>query len=161
MEGLRKEPDLAAVITGTALVEATLENLLKSKFRHREHNLIGQLFLNRGPPMDFHSKILVAHAFGVISPPLAEELHSIKSIRNAFAHSKSPLTFEHEIIAREAGTLRMRSAIVAADGGNHTSTMTNRSWFMLAIQLVMIIMQSIEDSPSLADETIAAALAAP
>ena len=53
INGLRDEPDLAAAITGAAIAEAALERLLISKFKSRNGNLIGQLFKNRGPLMDF------------------------------------------------------------------------------------------------------------
>lgn len=158
MKGLEKEPDLSAVITGGAIVEAALESLLKSKFRYRDSNLIGQLFLNRGPLMDFHSKIIVAQAFGVLTSPLAQELHSIKSIRNAFAHSKVPLGFEHEPIAREMRSSRMRSVISRGEQNGHLTDMDDRSWFMLVVKVVLVIMQSIEDSPHLADGALADAL---
>ncbi|MBN8770497.1 MAG: hypothetical protein J0I46_02935, partial [Thiobacillus sp.] len=99
--------DLAVAITGTALAESALERLLQSKLHYRDAEFENQLFQNRGPLADFNGKILVAQAFGIVTSPIAEELHSARAIRNVFAHSKVPLTFAHEAIEKEILALRM------------------------------------------------------
>src|SRR6266849_355365 len=68
----KDDPHIA--IIATAIAEAALERLITKKLQVRTKNLLGQLFLNRGPLSDFHSKILVANAFGVITTNMAEEL---------------------------------------------------------------------------------------
>ncbi|MER8422449.1 hypothetical protein [Mesorhizobium sp. M1403] len=159
MNGLSSEPDLATAITGAALAEAALENLLIGKFKHSSPNLIGQLFLNRGPLMDFHSKILVAQAFGVITSSMAEEFHSIKAIRNAFAHSKVPLGFDHEIIGREVTSMAMGAAIRKKTDSAHT--LGNREWFLLTVRLLLIILDELQDSPHSADRALRLVLEKP
>ena len=138
---------MVAAITGSAIAEASLERLLVSKFQNRDANLIGQLFKNRGPLMDLHSKILIAHAFGLITAPMAEEFHSVKAIRNAFAHSKMPLDFEHEIIGREVRSLRMGAAIRAVPGGHSSmKNRPNRWWFQLTIRLLLVLLDVLQKS---------------
>jgi hypothetical protein len=101
LDELHDKEDLHIAIVGTAIAEAHLETLITKKLKTKNHQLIARLFLNRGPLSDFDSKITVAEAFGLITPPLAGELHMMKAVRNAFAHAKVPLTFDHELIARE------------------------------------------------------------
>ena len=120
-KNLRADKDISAAIVGTALVEAALEKLLIAKFKNRNANLIGQLFKNRGPLTDFHSKILIASAFGIITPNQAEELHSLKAIRNAFAHTKVEISFEHELVEIETKSLVMLQAIKRAQKSQSTN----------------------------------------
>src|SRR5687768_1848430 len=87
LEALDKEPDRSAAIIAASLIEGALERLIARYLVHSYPELLGQLFTNRGPVSDFHSKIVVATAFGVISRNMGEELHMVKAIRNAFAHS--------------------------------------------------------------------------
>jgi DNA-binding MltR family transcriptional regulator len=98
LDSLRDKDDISVAIMATALTDAALEQTIKAKLRTTDANLLGRIFLNRGPLSDFDSKILVAHGFGIITTPLADELHAMKAIRNAFAHAKIPLSFDHEAI---------------------------------------------------------------
>ncbi|MBN9221876.1 MAG: hypothetical protein J0I79_28375 [Mesorhizobium sp.] len=170
LDDLNKESDLAVAITGTALAESALERLLQSKLHYRDAEFENQLFQNRGPLADFNGKILVAQAFGIVTSPIAEELHSARAIRNVFAHSKIPLTFAHEAIEKEILALRMGTAIrqhamkapfpVVPGLGikSFTDGMTSRSWFLLTVRLLLIILDELAESPLTADKAIAAVL---
>lgn len=159
MDGLRGETDLSVAIIATAILEARLEKLLVRKFKIKKPDLVGQIFLNRGPLMDFHSKILIAHAFGIITSNLAEELHSIKSIRNTFAHAKFPVTFDHELIGREIDALQMLNAIKSIKmESEHKLELENKVWFLLATKLILIMFDSFDDHPGSGDDAIAEAL---
>jgi DNA-binding MltR family transcriptional regulator len=71
----------------------------------KNEGMAEHLFSNRGPLSDFQGKILVAHAFRIIDDNFAEELHSLRAIRNTFAHSKIPVSFDTELIKRELQTI--------------------------------------------------------
>jgi DNA-binding MltR family transcriptional regulator len=101
-DGIRSLDDRSAAIMATALVEAVLERHIIKKLSVSAPDLIGALFHNRGPLSDFHSKILIATAFGVIRPDMAEDLHRMKAIRNVFAHAKISVTFNTLEIAKES-----------------------------------------------------------
>lgn len=169
LDDLRKESDLAVAITGTALAEAALERLLQSKLHFRDAEFQNQLFQNRGPLADFNGKILVAQAFGIITSPIAEELHSARAIRNVFAHSKIPLTFAHAAIENEIMSLRMGTAIrehqqkapvsIPELGQSFTDGMTSRRWFMLTIRIILIMLDELANNPLPADKALAAVLA--
>jgi DNA-binding MltR family transcriptional regulator len=93
-------PRSAAIIAG-AIIEGMLERIIISHLRDKEPNLIGRLFKNKGPLYDFDSKILIAHAFGIIPATNAEDLHRIKSVRNTFAHATQKVTFDTPEIVLE------------------------------------------------------------
>jgi hypothetical protein len=169
MQDLGKESDLAAAITGTALAEAALERLLRSKITALSATFLNELFQYRAPLGDFSGKILIAQAFEIITSTMAEEMQSLRVIRNAFAHSKIPLSFDHEVLAKEIMSLRMASAIRRQADKEQDPTqllgasalarvLSNRAWFLLTISILLIIIDVLEKSPLKADAAIAAAL---
>ena len=91
---LLNKGDRELVIVTGALVESCLERAIIRHLNLSNPDLIGQLFKNRGPMSDFHSKILVAQALGFLTmPSLALEMKLVKNVRNAFAHSILPIDF--------------------------------------------------------------------
>src|SRR5437879_165892 len=84
LNNLRDKDDMSVAIMVVAIIEAKLEELIVSKLKVSNNTLTARLFLNRGPMSDFDSKILIAEAFGVLDSPMAQELHSMKAIRNVF-----------------------------------------------------------------------------
>ncbi len=66
IEGLAEESDRSAAIVAASILEGLLERVIIHRLKNKDTNLIGQLFSNRGPLSDFHSKILIASAFGII-----------------------------------------------------------------------------------------------
>lgn len=160
MDSLREGTDLSIAITATAILEATLERLLIKKFKIKNKRLTGQIFLNRGPLSEFNSKILIANAFGIITSNMAEEMHSLKAIRNTFAHAKVPISFNHELIGREVASLKMLKASRAVDDEiGHYLELDNKNWFLLVTKFILIIFSDLEEHPGSADEAIAEALA--
>jgi hypothetical protein len=96
LEGLDSEPDRVVAIVGSAIAESFLERAIISRLQDKSPELIGQLFNNRGTMGEFHSKILIAQAFGVIPPFQASEFIRINAIRNVFAHASVNVTFERK-----------------------------------------------------------------
>jgi DNA-binding MltR family transcriptional regulator len=101
LESLEKESDRSCAIIASALLEAALEKLIIRHLKNSTPAMLMQIFENRGPLSDFHSKILVATAFGILNDQIARELHAIKAIRNVFAHSKSLVSFDTKEISQE------------------------------------------------------------
>ena len=160
MDSLRDGTDLSAAIIATAILEASLEKLLVKKFTYKYPDLVGQIFTNRGPLADFHSKILIANAFGIITSNLAGELHSIKAIRNTFAHTKFPISFDHEYVGREVASLRALTAIKEAESESKKKlVLDNKEWFLLITRIILIMFESLDKHPGNADEAIRDALA--
>jgi DNA-binding MltR family transcriptional regulator len=141
LDALSKEEDRTAAIVGASILESALERLMIKCFIHSDSDLLGQLFQNRGPLSDFHSKIIVATAFGVISPNTAEELHTIKAIRNVFAHSRVPVSFATREVEREVKAFLMLVAMknVEADQARKLHLPT-KSEFTLIVKILFIIL---------------------
>jgi len=163
MSDLRGQNDLSVAIVASAIVEAALENLITAKLKAKSANLLGRLFSNRGPLSDFEAKILVGHAFGLLTSNLANELHCIRVIRNTFAHAKIPLTFDHELLDREIKALKMPRALSATpvkiDVENEVRLqLSNKHWFLLVVKIILIIVDGIAEHPGTADEALEAAL---
>jgi len=160
MDELAGQGDLAVAITAPAMVEAFLERLLMSRFKNSSPELLGKLFQNRGPLSEFHSKVLVAQAFGVITGPMAEEMHSLKIVRNTFAHSKVPLTFENPLIQREVLDLRLSlPGVFSRETDIALSGEAARKYFLLAVRILLIILEGVEEFDGPAEEALASFLA--
>ncbi|UCI32524.1 hypothetical protein [Mesorhizobium sp. B4-1-4] len=153
MNELHKFPDIAVSITGAAILDAALEQLIISKLKSKGSTLLDQLFQNRGPLSDFGSKIVICHAFGLITSPMAEELQAIKAIRNTFAHAKVLLTFDNEIIGKEisammmSGVLRSQTPLAGFE--------SNRSCYMAAVRVTLVmclLLAEIDEDPNTAME---------
>lgn len=101
------ESDRAAAIMSAALLEGVLEKYITSKLKVSDKETLHSLFDDRGPLSDFHSKILIAKAFGVITDGMAVELIRIKNIRNVFAHAAGLVSFETPEIKKAVGEFNM------------------------------------------------------
>jgi DNA-binding MltR family transcriptional regulator len=167
LDALTYNSDLSIAVNGSALIEARLETLISGAFNDKSPQLIGQIFLNKGPLSDFHSKILIAHAMGIISASIAEEIHSVKSIRNAFAHSTSILSFEHELIERELKAFKTMTAIndalislLSKDDAKAQKVLSNRNWFLIQIRIILYVLENVKtiidstEGPHYADDAI-------
>lgn len=159
MDALRDKDDIHAAVMGVSIVEATLEQLIVSRLHTGGKDLVSRLFQNRGPLSDFNSKILIAEAFGFVTSPLAEELHRMRTIRNAFAHAKMPISFEDEPVAREVAALKMIQAIrqvsIKTERGME---LNNKTWFLLGIRMALIMLESIAAEKGTASKVIDDAL---
>lgn len=152
LDELRESSDIAAAVTGAAIVEARLEAVIRSRFRSARADLPARIFENRGPLSDFNSKILVAEAFGYITGPMAQELQSVRAVRNAFAHAKHSLTFAHDVVERKVRTSPMLSAMeeqLPPVGGYPKALPSTKGAYVLVIRLMLIIFDTLEKHPSI------------
>ncbi len=106
---LMGESDRAAALVAAAEVESYLVHLLMFEFTRLSEEERELLFFGRnGTLSEFADRISVAYGLGVIHPDERDDLDRIRRIRNAFAHSAIPLTFENELIATECSRLFYR-----------------------------------------------------
>lgn len=156
MADLRDQKDISVAIVAASIAEASLERLIATRFKCRDKDLLGRIFLNQGPLADFHAKILAAQAFGIITENMAEELHSIKVIRNTFAHAKILIDFDQELVAREIASLKMLTAIKAVDDqvSDPRLKLDNKSWFLLVTKILLIIFDGISKRNGTAHEAL-------
>lgn len=157
VDALRDFPDLSAAITGVALVETSLERVLTSRLRTLTKEEQERLFGTRGPLGTFDAKIQIGYAIGVLTKPLTEELDTIRQIRNVFAHSRYPLTFEDAVLADAVLAMKMGAAVRSADLGSKLK-LNNKQWFVLTIRGLLILLDSLQKDSRSAEEVLRSAL---
>jgi DNA-binding MltR family transcriptional regulator len=99
------------VIAAAAILDNQLERALKRAMRPLSNNMYERLFDSSRPLNSFSSKIIMAHALGIISVDLYEELEKIRHIRNQFAHSSGFLHFGSPEIEPMFLTLKRPSTV--------------------------------------------------
>jgi hypothetical protein len=84
--------DRGAAILLATNVENALQGALTRMFRTRSN--IRKLFGVNSPLGAFSNKIEVGYALGILGQQTKANLDIIRTVRNAFAHAKIPITFE-------------------------------------------------------------------
>jgi DNA-binding MltR family transcriptional regulator len=143
MKTLRTEKDISVAIVASAIVEASLEALLRSKMTIPNKQFDKDLFEGQGPLSSFSAKINIAQAFRFINEAVAKELHAFREIRNAFAHAKIPISFDDEAVANKVkalGSFEIGSLIKTPAG---KLALSNKGWFLLATKLMLVLFEFI------------------
>jgi hypothetical protein len=87
--------DRSAVVMFGSFIETHLERYLASKMRDALNSDDRQrLFDGNGVAATFSSKIILAYAFKLIGSITRHDLDLIRHLRNDFAHSRMPISFE-------------------------------------------------------------------
>lgn len=141
---LSQGDDRTIALVGASILEALLERFIKTKLPVCDATLAGQLFYNRGPLSDFHGKIIVAHAAGYITPPMANELLLIKAIRNVFAHAVVGVSFDTEEVRQKLqNSLMLKAMESVEDNDKMVSTFnSNANGFALIVHILAILLDS-------------------
>jgi DNA-binding MltR family transcriptional regulator len=107
LTALEKAPDYALAITAAAYIDQALERLLRSRFRDLTTEEYEWLFgeSGRGVLATPAAKIRVGYAAGFYEKETYSDLLLVISIRNAFAHSRDPVTFNSEHVCRDCQQL--------------------------------------------------------
>jgi DNA-binding MltR family transcriptional regulator len=92
---------ITVAILGAVLVEHDLERVIRRRLSINNDADWESLLDERGPLGTFHRKIELAYVLKVIDKPTRKNLDIIRAIRNTFAHSKRPITFENPLIVAE------------------------------------------------------------
>jgi hypothetical protein len=81
-----EERGRGAVLVGVSRVDASLERLLQAVLQPSSSGR-DALFQPDRPLGSFGAKISLAHRLGLIDRPVERALHTLRRVRNAFAHS--------------------------------------------------------------------------
>lgn len=92
---------IAVAILGLSRVEQELEIILRRQFKRQDKKTWEKLTGSGGPLCTFWNKIEIAYAMKLIDETLRDHLHTIRKIRNAFAHAKKVIAFDDETITDE------------------------------------------------------------
>ena len=82
------ESDRGAAVLALALLEEQLREAIESRD-----------VAFKGSGLNFRVNVEIAYALGLYDQETRDGLHTVRKIRNEFAHSRDPLKFEHGEIA--------------------------------------------------------------
>ena len=87
------ETDRGTTVVGAAFLNDILATMLRKHFVD-DPNVVHDLLDFQGPLGTFSSRINLTYSLGLIRNDQFEDLNTVRKIRNAFAHSHQPLSFE-------------------------------------------------------------------
>jgi len=108
----QKESDRASVILAGAMIEKSLEMMIRAKLipsLHKKDELFDTPY---APLHNFKAKIELAYRIGLISSNLHRDLNIIRDIRNDFAHDIEGCSFENNRVKNRVDEL-MKSSTIA------------------------------------------------
>lgn len=101
----KKQPDRYLVIIMAAIIDEGLGELIQRRLvDHRK--TAKRLFRPDGPLGTFSAKIDLGFMLGMYCEEFAKMLHSIREIRNKFAHDMRPLTLESDEVKAKAAAFK-------------------------------------------------------
>ncbi len=103
---VKESPDRSACIVVTSLITQVLERVILARLLIDEESRISPLFGRDDALSTFYGNIHLAFALQLISEAVRDDLEVIRRVRNAFAHSVLPLTFDTKDISLEIFKLR-------------------------------------------------------
>jgi DNA-binding MltR family transcriptional regulator len=109
IDTLRADSDRAAAVLGASVLEAQLENLFRASLLHFTPKAsFDALFGASGPLTSLSGRINLAFSLGWISDAVRRDLHTLREIRNTFAHS-----FDHAASFADDGITGRLNALVS------------------------------------------------
>jgi DNA-binding MltR family transcriptional regulator len=94
-------PPIALAILGQVLLEHELDQSLRLRLPRRDDKTWASMLDERGPLSTFSRKISVAHALKIIDDGVKANMDIIRVVRNAFAHSRRLIDFNHPLVVAE------------------------------------------------------------
>jgi len=102
----QEKSDRTTAIIAGALLDMFLELAIRSKLVPWDDDNEKQLFSGSGPLSTMSAKIDLAYALGLFGKRIHIELHHIREIRNAFAHTVANITFDMPEVANVCARLK-------------------------------------------------------
>jgi hypothetical protein len=116
-----RSDDRAAAIVAAAFLDDHLTIALKTRL-HQDEEILKDFFRPSGPLGSFSAKIDLAFLIGLCSRETCKELHTIRDIRNAFAHKGLTRDFNSQRVRDLANNLtfgkKFKITITPADKGD-------------------------------------------
>jgi Mannitol repressor len=104
-ESIHSESDRAMALMNSSLVESALQVFIRNNLVPMGAEERESLFERDGPLSSFSKLIRVSFAFGVIDEEMKRNFNIVRELRNAFAHSRTFVTFETPAIANACAQL--------------------------------------------------------
>src|SRR5262249_793207 len=86
--GRQSAPAIVTAILGAIMVEHELENILRRRFPKVTDDEWYEMLSDQGPLGTFSRKINLGFSFRLYDKVTLSNLHTVRHIRNVFAHSK-------------------------------------------------------------------------
>lgn len=110
---MREGTARSAAIIASAFTEDALRFAILDRCVLLEPPDIDRLLEPPGPMSSFYGKIELGFALGLYGPMVHDDLHTVRAIRNGFAHAMQPLSFETVQVVDELKKLKYLDYAVA------------------------------------------------
>jgi DNA-binding MltR family transcriptional regulator len=131
---IERQSDRAAAIVATAFLEEQLVETIKASLAN-EPKIIKNIFKGQGPLASLSAKIDLGLLLGLYDKRAHRELHTIKDIRNRFAHRINIMTFDTDGVAGLCNNLpapkRKRPPRITEKRDEHLSATDTKAWMYM------------------------------
>jgi len=103
---IEQHPARSAAVMACTYAETGLRYAISTKFVLLDPNYFGSLMDPPGPMSSLYSMIELGFALGLYGPLVQADFHTIRRIRNGFAHTLGPISFATHEVTEETKMLR-------------------------------------------------------
>lgn len=111
------ETDRGAVLMSAAFLDDKLKELIEKRMV-QDKKISRRAFDFNGPLGTFSSRIDFAYLIGILPKNAQRDLHTVRAIRNQFAHHAAPLSYEEEKVKILCDRLVFHGVKDVASGGS-------------------------------------------
>jgi DNA-binding MltR family transcriptional regulator len=139
------ETDRGAVLMAAAFLDDKLKELIERRLV-QDKKVSKRAFEFNGPIGTFSARIDCAYLLGILPKNAQKDFHTIRAIRNKFAHQAAALTYEDEGVKKLCDKLMFHGVKDAASGGSkfRRSVMGLLTYISLAFEK-MVAIEAAED----------------
>jgi DNA-binding MltR family transcriptional regulator len=136
-----QDPDHRGVaLLACSWLEDSLGELIRADLI-QDSTSLDTLFKNRGGLADFHSRIHMAYAMGLIARDVRDELDLIRGVRNDFAHLRDPISFSDQSITDRCVNLQTALLFERA-GKDQFASVRDRFIMSVAVLCALFLQQA-------------------
>ncbi len=144
VEEIEKQTDRAAALIASAYVEERLLLAIQAR-TNRYEKIEKDFYRGAGPLGSFSAKIDLGLLLGVYEPRIHQMLHTIRNIRNEFAHQPKPRDFNSQRIGDLCDNIavRVKLGMTEATTGHRIeidleAPQTRREAFLNAVKMLLL-----------------------
>jgi DNA-binding MltR family transcriptional regulator len=106
-QAMNAESDLVCAIIQAIELDYIIEQGVIAQLVRRDDETVEMLARDNGPLATFFSKIVLGYAMGFYDDRTMEYLHTVRRIRNAFAHARKEISFASAVVRAELASLKL------------------------------------------------------
>jgi hypothetical protein len=126
MEQLDKDSDRAAAVVGAAILDTRLTGSIKARL-HSADDIDERMFRSSGPLGSLSAKIDLAFMLGIVGRQAHRDLHTIRDIRNRFAHHLDIIDFRSQSVSDLCANLKLVDEHIIDPPNNLSDLVTTRA----------------------------------